>query len=137
MLLAPKFVKYKKPFTRKKVHINNEKNYNFRLGEHALISSEFGRITSRQIEATRKLIRKTLKKEAKTWINIFPQTAITKKAQESRMGKGKGVVKYWVALVQKSKLFFEVKGLRKQIIKKTLKSAQVKLSIKTNFFSKF
>ena len=62
MLLAPKFVKYKKPFTRKKVHINNEKNYNFRLGEHALISSEFGRITSRQIEATRKLIRKTLKK---------------------------------------------------------------------------
>ena len=71
------------------------------------------------------------------WINIFPQVPITKKPQEVRMGKGKGAIKYWVALVQRSQVFFEIKGLKQQIIKKTLDSARIKLPIKTAFFSKF
>jgi len=66
MLLAPKFLKYKKPFTRKKLHLKKNLLANFTLGEHGLICHESGKITSRQIEATRKLIRKVLKKEAKT-----------------------------------------------------------------------
>jgi len=66
MLLAPKFVKYKKPFSRKKTKINKQISSCFTLGEQALISKQSGRVTSRQIEATRKLLRRTLKKEAKT-----------------------------------------------------------------------
>ena len=137
MLLAPKFVKYKKPFSRKATHLNKKIDSVFNLGEQGLISIESGRITSRQLEATRKLLRKILKKEAKMWINIFPQVPITKKPQEVRMGKGKGAIKYWVALVQRSQVFFEIKGLKQQIIKKTLDSARIKLPIKTAFFSKF
>jgi len=53
------------------------------------------------------------------------------------MGKGKGIIKYWVAVIQKSKIFFEIKGLKHKMIKKTLNSARIKLPIKTNFFSKF
>jgi len=94
MLLAPKFVKYKKAFSRKKTKLQKKVLPSFTLGERALISKESGRINSRQIESTRKFLRRILKKEAKTWINIFPQTPITKKPQEIRMGKGKANVKY-------------------------------------------
>lgn len=131
MLLAPKFVKYKKAFSRKKTKLQKTIFSDFTLGEQALISKESGRINSRQIESTRKFLRRILKKEAKTWINIFPQVPITKKPQEIRMGKGKANVKYWVSLIQKSKVFFEIKGFKQQLIEKTLSSAKIKLPIKT------
>jgi large subunit ribosomal protein L16 len=99
------------------------------IGMRALNNS---RITARQIESARKAINRYIKREGKLLIRIFPDKPITKKPIEVRQGKGKGSVEYWVALVKKGKILFELDGIEKTIAKEAFRLGSAKLPIKTD-----
>ena len=105
-------------------------------GDFALQALEPGWVSARQIEAARRAIVRALKRRGKVWIRIFPDKPITKRAAESRMGKGKGAVEYWAAVVKPGRIIFEVGGLDEETSIKALKQATYKLSIKTKVVSK-
>merc|ERR1711862_1023775 len=90
------------------------------------------RITARQIESARKAINRYIKREGQLIIRIFPDKPITKKPIEVRQGKGKGSVEYWVALVKKGKIIFELNGIEKNIAKEAFRLGSSKLPIKTD-----
>jgi large subunit ribosomal protein L16 len=101
-----------------------------------LVASDRGRITARQIEAARRAMTRHIKRGGNIWIRIFPDKPITKKPLEVRMGKGKGNVEYWVALVQPGKVMFEMAGVEEDLAREAFKLAAAKLPIKTHFISK-
>ncbi|AUP80353.1 50S ribosomal protein L16 [Flavivirga eckloniae] len=90
-------------------------------------------ITSRQIEAARIAATRYMKREGQLWIKIFPDKPITKKPLEVRMGKGKGAVEYWVAVVKPGRVLFEVGGVPLDVAKEALRLAAQKLPVKTKF----
>ena len=91
-------------------------------------------ITARQIEAARRTITRKIKRKGKLWICIFPDLPITAKPTESRMGKGKGSVAYWVARIRGGTTLFEVCGIPKHIAMEALRAGSKKLPIKTKIF---
>ena len=93
-------------------------------------------ITSRQIEATRRTITRSIKRGGKLWITIFPDKPITARAAESRMGSGKGAVEYWVAVIRPGNILFELAGVAPEIAQSALKLAAYKLSVRTKFIKK-
>merc|ERR1712196_613984 len=99
------------------------------IGMRALKNS---RITARQIESARKAINRYIKREGKLIIRIFPDKPITKKPIEVRQGKGKGSVEYWVALIKKGKILFELDGIDKRIATEAFRLGSAKLPIKTD-----
>jgi large subunit ribosomal protein L16 len=102
------------------------------FGDFGIKALEPGRITSRQIEASRIAMTRHLKRAGKVWIRIFPDKPITKKPAETRMGKGKGVPEYWVAVVKPGRILFEVGGgIELELAKEAMRRAQQKLPIKT------
>merc|ERR1712032_1683818 len=90
-------------------------------------------LTSRQIEAARIAATRYMKREGQLWIKIFPDKPITKKPLEVRMGKGKGGVEYWAAVVKPGRILFEVGGVPLDIAKEALRLAAQKLPVKTKF----
>ena len=105
-------------------------------GSFGIKTMDEGFITSRQIEAARIAITRHMKREGQVWIRIFPDKPITKKPLEVRMGKGKGNVEYWVALVQPGKVMFEMAGVSEELAREAFKLASAKLPVKTHFISK-
>merc|ERR1712100_50704 len=103
------------------------------IGMRALDNS---RITARQIESARKAINRYIKREGQLLIRIFPDKPITKKPIEVRQGKGKGSVEYWVALVKKGKILFELDGIQKNIAKEAFRLGSAKLPIKTDIIER-
>jgi len=103
------------------------------FGEFGMKSLELGRITARQIEATRRVISRHLGKTGKMWIRIFPDVPVTKKPLEVRMGSGKGNVEYWVAKVQPGKMLYELEGLKEPEARLAMRLAADKLPVKTAF----
>jgi len=102
------------------------------FGDFGIKALEPGRITSRQIEASRIAMTRHLKRAGKVWIRIFPDKPITKKPAETRMGKGKGVPEYWVAVVKPGRILFEVGGgIDLELAKEAMRRAQQKLPIAT------
>jgi large subunit ribosomal protein L16 len=93
------------------------------------LDSEF--VTSRQIEAARIAATRFMKREGSLWIKIFPDKPITKKPLEVRMGKGKGAVEYWVAVVKPGRIMFEISGVPFEVAKEALRLAAQKLPVKT------
>jgi large subunit ribosomal protein L16 len=133
MFLQPKKTKYKK--TRKgKLKKLEFKANTLRFGELGLKAKVAGLITARQIESARRAIARKIKRKGKIWISIFPDLPITAKATESRMGKGKGAVSYWVARVRGGTTLFEICGIPKHIAMEALRSGSQKLPIKTKIF---
>jgi len=130
-MLMPKRVKYRKQMRgrmRGKAYRGAEVNF----GDFGLKALEPGWITARQIEAARRALVRAMKRRGKFWIRIFPDKPVTKRPAESRMGKGKGNVEYWVAVVKPGRIMFEVGGgLPDDIAKEALRLAQYKLPIKT------
>ena len=106
------------------------------FGEFGLMAMEPHRITARQIETVRVVINRTFKRSGKVFIRIFPDKPITKKPLEVRMGKGKGNVEEWVAVVKPGRIMFEVSGVAEELAKKALKKASYKLPIKVKFVKK-
>lgn len=134
MILQPKKTKFRK--------MHKGKNRGLFIGD-SIIFGDFGlkavtrgRLTARQIESARRTISRAVKKQGKVWIRIFPDKPITQKPLEVRMGKGKGNVEYWVALVKPGRILYEINGISEEESKKALKLASSKLPIKTIFIKK-
>jgi len=101
------------------------------FGSFALKSLEIGRITSRQLESARIAMTRYMKREGKVWIRIFPDKPITRKPQEVRMGKGKGALDHWVAVIKPGKIMFEIDGVPSAIAVEALRLAAQKLPVQT------
>lgn len=131
-MLQPKRVKYRRV---QKGRINGlaYKGSQLSFGSFGLKSLESGRITDRQIEAARIAVTRAMKREGKVWINIFPDKPITKKPQEVRMGKGKGSLDHWVAIIKPGRIIFETEGVPMQLAQESLRLAAQKLPLKTKF----
>jgi large subunit ribosomal protein L16 len=103
------------------------------FGEFALKATSRGRLTARQIEAARRTITRKVKRGGKLWIRVFPDKPISKKPLEVRMGKGKGNVEYWVALVQPGKVLYEIEGVSEELAREAFTLAAAKLPVQTTF----
>ena len=129
-MLMPKRAKFRKQFRgRMKGRAHGGAEVSF--GEYGLQALEPCWITSRQIEAARRVIVRRVRRHGKYWIRIFPDKPVTKKPAETRMGKGKGAVEYYVAVVKPGRILFEVSGLDEQAAHEVLAQAAFKLPIKT------
>lgn len=134
-MLQPKRTKFKKQ-QKGKNRGNAQRGNKVSFGAFGLKATGRGRITSRQIEAARRTISRYIKRGGKIWIRIFPDKPISKKPLEVRMGKGKGNVEYWVALIQPGRLLYEVDGVTEQEARDALRLAAAKLSVPTMFVSR-
>jgi large subunit ribosomal protein L16 len=103
------------------------------FGDYGLMALEPVWMTSRQIEAARKAIMRNIKRRGKVWIRIFPDKPYTKRGAESRMGKGKGAVEYYVAVILPGRILFEMAGIDEALAKEALTLAAAKLPIRTKF----
>jgi len=129
-MLMPKRVKYRKQ-QRGSMTGKAKGGTSVHFGEYGLKALEAEWVTARQIEACRVTMVRTLKRNGKLWMRIFPDKPVTKQAQDSIMGKGKGNVEMWVSVVKPGKIMFEIGGVSEELAKKALKKASDKLSIKT------
>ena len=134
-MLSPKRTKFRKQH-RGRMKGRAYRNNKISFGEFGLQSQEPGWITSRQIEATRRTISRSIKRGGKLWITIFPDKPITARAAESRMGSGKGAVDYWGAVIRPGNILFELSGVSSEIAQISMKLASYKLPIKTKFITK-
>jgi large subunit ribosomal protein L16 len=130
-MLMPKRVKYRKQM-RGRMKGKASRGVEVSFGDYGLQALEPGWVTARQIEAARRTIVRALRRRGKVWIRIFPDKPITQKPAETRMGKGKGDVEFWVAVVKPGRVMFEVGGgVPDDIAQEALRLAQYKLSVKT------
>lgn len=106
------------------------------FGDYGLMAVEPAWVTARQIESARITMSRKLKKIGELFLRVFPDKPVTKKPAETRMGKGKGNPEFWVCVVKRGKVLFEVSGLEADVAKKVLTSAAYKLPMKTKFVSK-
>jgi large subunit ribosomal protein L16 len=106
------------------------------FGSYALKALENHWITDRQIEASRQALTRHMKREGNVWIRIFPDKPITNKPAEVRMGKGKGNLEYWAAVVQPGRILFELDGVSEEVAKGALNLAAGKLPIATKFIKR-
>ena len=106
------------------------------FGEYGLQSLERCWLDTKQIEAARVAINRNMKRRGKMWIRIFPDKSYTKKPLETRMGKGKGPLESWVAVIRPANVLFEVDGVTEAVARESLRLAATKLPIKTKFISR-
>nr|AVI15622.1 ribosomal protein L16 [Plasmopara viticola] len=102
-------------------------------GKYAIKAVEEIRLTSKQIESARKVIVRKMKKLGFLWIRVFPDTPVTAKPTENRMGKGKGTVSFWVAKIKRGQILYEISDISIENAKKVLKAGANKLPVKTRF----
>ena len=133
-MLQPKRTKYRK-VQKGKMKGNAQRGHLLSSGMFGIksVHEEGMFLTSRQIEAARIAATRYMKREGQLWINIFPDKPITKKPLEVRMGKGKGAVEYWAAVVKPGRIMFEVGGVPLSVAKEALRLAAQKLPVKTKF----
>lgn len=129
-MLQPKRQKYRKHQKGRNRGIA-QTGHLISFGSYALKTLDPGAITSRQIEAARIAMTRFMKREGKVWIRIFPDKPITSKPAEVRMGKGKGAVDHYVALVQPGRIMFEMDGVSYEVAKEALRLAAQKLPVMT------
>lgn len=129
MLLQPKKTKYRKQ-QKGRVRGKATSGHTVEFGEYGLKVLEGGWLTAQQIEAGRVAIVRIAKKGAKIWIRVFPDKPITKKPAETRMGKGKGPVEGWVAVVKPGKIIYEIAGVPEEVAREALRLAASKLPFK-------
>ncbi|ANJ67763.1 50S ribosomal protein L16 [Halothiobacillus diazotrophicus] len=134
-MLLPKRTKFRKQFRGKNRGVATTGN-KVSFGQFGLKALERGEITSRQIESARRAISRHVKRGGKIWIRIFPDTPITQKPLEVRMGKGKGSVEYWVAKIQPGKMLYEIEGVNEMVAREAFSLASAKLPIKTTFVTR-
>ncbi len=131
-MLLPKRTKYRKQM-RGRMTGRASRGATIEFGDYALQALEPGWITQRQIEAARRAIMRALKRRGKLWIHIFPDKPVTHRAAETRMGKGKGSVDHYVAVVKPGRMMFELAGAPEDLAKEAMRLAAHKLPIKTQF----
>jgi large subunit ribosomal protein L16 len=128
-MLQPKRVKYRRPHIIKYEGLSKAGN-DVSFGEYGLQATEGAWVSDRQIEAARVVLNNYTKRVGQVWIRIFPHLAKTKKPAEVRMGSGKGNPEYWVAVVKKNRMMFEIGGVNPKIAQEALRLAAYKLPLK-------
>ena len=131
-MLQPKKTKHRKQ-QKGKIKGNAQRGHQVAFGSFAIKSLDEGFITSRQIEAARIAVTRYMKREGKVWIRIFPDKPMTAKPAEVRMGKGKGALDHWVAVIRPGRILFEADGVSHDVAKEALRLAAQKLPLKTKF----
>jgi large subunit ribosomal protein L16 len=135
-MLLPKRVKYRK-MMRGRMRGKAYRGAEVHFGDFGLQAVEPGWVTARQLEAARRTITRAMRRRGKMWIRVFPDKPVTHKPPETRMGKGKGNVEFWVAVVRPGRIMFEIGGgLPEDIAREALRLAQYKLSIKTKIVAR-
>lgn len=132
MLLMPRKIKYRKSQKGKQRGIATVGN-RVTFGEYGLKALENGYIRGNHMEACRIVVARKMKGAGKLWINVFPNKPISKKPAETRMGKGKGDLDHWVAVVRRGKVVFEISGVPEDFAKNVLRLVSFKLPVKTKF----
>ena len=133
-MLQPKRTKFRKVHKGRNRGIASGTEVSF--GTYGLKAVGRCRLTARQIEAARRAMTRAVKRQGKIWIRVFPDKPITEKPLEVRMGKGKGNVEYWVALIQPGKVLYEMDGVSEEVARNAFALAAAKLPIKTTFVTK-
>lgn len=131
-MLQPKRTKYRK---QQKGRIKGiaHRGSKISFGTFAIKTLDEGWLTNRQIEAARIAMTRYMKREGKVWIRIFPDKPITKKPAEVRMGKGKGALSHYVAVIKPGRILFEIDGVKRAVAEEALRLAAQKLPVKTKF----
>jgi large subunit ribosomal protein L16 len=129
-MLAPKRVKYRKQQKGRMTGVAS-RGAEVSFGDYGLQATECGWVTARQIEAARVSLSRYVKRTGKLWIRVFPDKPITKKPAETRMGKGKGPVEGWIAVVKPGKVLYEINGVPEKEAREALRIAAQKLPIQT------
>jgi large subunit ribosomal protein L16 len=131
-MLMPKKVKFRKQ-QRGRMKGKAWTGSTVSFGDYGLKALECGWVTDREIEAARIAITRFIKRNGRIWIRLFPDKPITKKPQETRMGKGKGAPEQWVAVIKPGRILYEMEGVPEKDAREALRLAAHKLSIKTKF----
>jgi len=131
-MLMPKKVKFRKQ-QRGRMTGKTWTGSKVSFGDYGLKALECGWVTDREIEAGRIAITRFIKRSGRIWIRMFPDKPITKKPQETRMGKGKGAPDHWVAVIKPGRILYEMEGVTEAEAREALRLASHKLSVKTKF----
>jgi len=134
-MLIPKKAKYRKQF-RGKMRGVSSRGKQIDFGDYGLKALESAWITTNQIEAARRAMTRYTKRGGRIWIRIFPDKPITKKPDETGMGKGKGEVVSHVAVVRRGRILFEMSGVSEEVAREAMRRASHKLPVKTKFLIK-
>ncbi len=134
-MLQPKRVKYRKTH-RGQMRGKAYAGSTIAFGEFGLQAQEAAWLTSRQIEAARRVIVRYLRRGGQMWIRVFPDKPVTKKPAETRMGSGKGAPDHWVAVVRPGRMLYEIGGIKENMAREAFHLASYKLPIATRFVAK-
>ncbi|MBF0156504.1 MAG: 50S ribosomal protein L16 [Magnetococcales bacterium] len=132
MLLQPKKTKYRKAH-KGRVHGLAHRGAELAFGQYGLKALEAGRVTARQIEASRRAMTRHIKRGGRVWIRIFPDVPVTTKPAEVRQGKGKGNPEFWIVRVKPGRILFEMEGVPRELAVAAMTLASAKLPISTRF----
>jgi large subunit ribosomal protein L16 len=134
-MLMPKRVKHRKVM-RGRMSGLAKGGHTVAFGEYGLATQEPAWITSRQIEAARRAMTRSVKRGGKIWIRVFPDKPATKKPAETRMGSGKGAPEHWVAVVKRGRVMFELSGVPEELAREAMRLAGHKLPVRTKFVTR-
>jgi large subunit ribosomal protein L16 len=129
-MLQPKRTKWRKQF-RGRMTGHETRGVEVSFGEYGLQALEPCWLTQRQLEAARRALVRYMKRRGKVWIRVFPDKPVTQRAAETRMGKGKGAVDHWVAVIKPGRIILELSGLPDDVAREAIRLASHKLPIKT------
>ena len=129
-MLAPKRTKFRKAH-KGRIHGNAKGGTALNFGSFGLKAMSPGRITARQIEASRRAITRQMKRSGRIWIRVFPDVPVSQKPAEVRQGKGKGAPEYWACRVKPGRIMFEVDGVTETVAREALQLAAAKLPLQT------
>jgi large subunit ribosomal protein L16 len=135
-MLMPKKVKYRKQ-QRGRMRGLAWRGSSVSFGDFGLMALEPCWLTDRQIEAARVALTRDIKRGGKVWVRVFPDKPVTKKPQETRMGKGKGAPEGWVAVIKPGRILFEMEGISADEARSAMRLASAKLPMKTRFTKRF
>ena len=135
MALMPKRVKYRKAQRGRRCGMANSGNQ-INFGEYGLQALENAWLTNTQIEAARVALSRHTNRGGKVWIRVFPDKPVTKKAAETRMGKGKGMPETWVAVIKRGRVLMEIEGLPEDLAREAMRLSASKLPFKTKFLAR-
>jgi len=134
-MLEPKKRKYRKSF-RGRMKGKSQRGSDIAFGEYGIKALGRGYMTSRQIEAARRAITRSMKRGGKVWIRVFPHKPVTSRPAGQRMGGGKGDISHYVAVITPGRILFEVAGVTKSVVKEAFDRAGAKLPFKTKVVSR-
>ncbi|MEL6127719.1 MAG: 50S ribosomal protein L16 [Pseudomonadota bacterium] len=128
-MMQPKRTKFRK-MHKGRIKGEAKGGYDLNFGTFGLKADQPERVTARQIEAARRAMNRYMKRQGRIWIRIFPDTPVTQKPTEVRMGKGKGSVEYWAAKVKPGRIMFELDGVSEPVAREALRLGAMKLPVK-------